>query len=100
MRREWPLVGRREELRRLGELLFGERRRGVMLAGPAGVGKTRLALECLERAEQSGMVGLRVTATRAGAGLPLGAMAALLPASGQSEVGGADDRPSSSSTWS
>ncbi|MGB7798027.1 MAG: ATP-binding protein, partial [Pseudonocardiaceae bacterium] len=44
----WPLTGRAEELNRLSELtLSRDGPAGVVLAGPAGVGKTRLARETL-----------------------------------------------------
>jgi len=39
----WPLTGRGEELRLIGEALADSDRRGVVIAGQAGVGKTRLA---------------------------------------------------------
>ena len=44
---DWPLVGRAAELHRLHDLVVGAASPGVMIAGPAGVGKTRLALETL-----------------------------------------------------
>ncbi len=40
-----PLIGRAEECRVLREALAGGQRRLVTLVGPAGIGKTRLALE-------------------------------------------------------
>ena len=52
---------------------------GVVLAGPAGVGKTRLAAECLTAASEAGFVTLRAAATQAAARLPLGAFAPLMP---------------------
>ncbi|MEW6475561.1 MAG: LuxR C-terminal-related transcriptional regulator [Actinomycetota bacterium] len=75
---EWPLIGRTAELQRIGEYLdrgVG----GVVLAGPAGVGKTRLALEGLSLASARGFVPIRVAATQATAKLPFGAFAPLLP---------------------
>src|SRR6266704_1494136 len=60
----WPLVGRREELAFVSDLL----RRGVggiVLAGAAGVGKTRLAREILEAAEAKGFATAWATATQA-----------------------------------
>jgi DNA-binding CsgD family transcriptional regulator len=74
----WPLVGRMGELRHLRELLL-DRGRSVVIAGPAGVGKTRLALECLEMAERAGWSAVRIAATRAASGVPLGAFATFLP---------------------
>jgi len=69
---DWPLVGRAAELHRLHDCVVGSDSPGVMIAGPAGVGKSRLALEGLRLAEAAGMVGVRVTATRAAAALPSG----------------------------
>ena len=74
----WPLVGRSDELRQLRELLF-DRGRSVVIAGPAGVGKTRLALECVDMAERASWATARITATRAASGVPLGAFATHLP---------------------
>jgi DNA-binding NarL/FixJ family response regulator len=77
--RGWPLAGRSEELSRISELT---RRRdgpaGVVLAGPAGVGKTRLAREALAVAEQRGVLTRWVVATASARALPLGAFAATL----------------------
>ena len=43
----WPLVGRSRELELLADVLAGEERFAVVLAGKAGVGKSRLASEWL-----------------------------------------------------
>ena len=51
MLNRWPLVGRSGELELVGDLLAGGERSAVVLAGLAGVGKTRLASECLSVAE-------------------------------------------------
>ncbi|MFE1592913.1 LuxR C-terminal-related transcriptional regulator [Nocardia sp. NPDC058705] len=69
----WPLVGRDEELRTT-EAAVGENA-GLVLAGAAGVGKTRLARDAL-----SGLTGARVhwaLATSSARGLPLGAFSDL-----------------------
>ena len=50
-----------------------------MVAGPAGVGKTRLALEASEHAAAEGCAVTWVRATRSAASIPLGAFGALLP---------------------
>jgi DNA-binding CsgD family transcriptional regulator len=73
----WPLVGRAAELKHVGALL--RRGRGVILAGPAGVGKTRLATECLAIAAAQGFATIQVAATQSAAGLPFGAFASLVP---------------------
>src|SRR6185437_2447689 len=79
MPRGWPLTGRAEELRRVSELT---RRRdgpaGVVVAGAAGVGKTRLAREVLAVAEQRGALTRWAVATASARTLPLGAFAATL----------------------
>jgi DNA-binding CsgD family transcriptional regulator len=62
------------------------------LAGTAGVGKTRLGLEALQRAETAGFATVRVTGTRSAAGLPFGALAPLLPAAGSPGAGLVDNR--------
>jgi replication-associated recombination protein RarA len=80
------------ELHRLHDLILGKELRGVILAGLAGVGKTRLALECLRLAESAGLATASVSATRAAAALPFGALAPLLPAGHHGETGGVDDR--------
>jgi DNA-binding CsgD family transcriptional regulator len=79
----WPLVGRVAELDHLTQLLQAGRGAAV-LAGPAGVGKTRLALEWLAKAATQGFVPIRVAATRGAAGVPFGAFAQLIPDVGSS----------------
>jgi DNA-binding CsgD family transcriptional regulator len=76
----WPLTGRDDELRVLQRVLSDRRPRSVVLVGPAGVGKTRLAREAQAIAERSGRVTRWVTATHSVARSPLGAFATLLPA--------------------
>jgi len=88
---QWPLVGRAGELRRLQGIQAGSVR-GVVLAGPAGVGKTRLAAEYLSALERSGASVARVTATRAATPLPLGAFAPLLPPLTSGPEAGVGDR--------
>jgi DNA-binding CsgD family transcriptional regulator len=80
----WPIVGRGEEL------AFIERARAattsaVVLLGPAGVGKSRLAREALRRGEDEGLVARWVQATRSAATVPLGAFAGIIPDGARSE---------------
>lgn len=75
----WPLVGRDSEFDRLTVALADAEVSGVLLAGPAGVGKTRLATECAEIGAKLGFSCERVLATQAAATIPLGALAPLLP---------------------
>ncbi len=89
---QWPLVGRVGELRQLQRLLGSSEQRGAVIVGPPGVGKTRLARECLALAERSGSATAWVTATRSAAGLPFGAIAPLLPAPPSGDEGPAENR--------
>jgi DNA-binding CsgD family transcriptional regulator len=77
---DWPFLGRDDELQILHDLVTDGGRSGVVLAGPMGVGKTRLAHEALARAEQAGLATVRIAATRAAATLPFGALAPLIGA--------------------
>ncbi|MEV6333048.1 LuxR C-terminal-related transcriptional regulator [Streptomyces sp. NPDC051909] len=62
------------------EVAWGRRScQAIVIAGPAGVGKSRLAEECLARAVRGGFKGRRATATAAAATVPLGAIAHILP---------------------
>ena len=73
----WPLVGRREELIYVLELINDPSSRGALLAGAAGVGKTRLLSEAIGSLD--GYHVERATATRSAQQLPFGALAQLLP---------------------
>jgi DNA-binding CsgD family transcriptional regulator len=75
----WPLVGRQEELSLIDNALRADGTRGVVIAGVAGVGKSRLAAEGAARAQAHGVAVERVFATRASASIPFGAVAHLLP---------------------
>jgi DNA-binding CsgD family transcriptional regulator len=72
---EWPLVGRGEELRLVAGALSGaEQYGGVVIAGRAGVGKSRLAQEAVAAA--MGTVVRWVVGTVTSRSIPLGAFAA------------------------
>ena len=75
----WPLVGRNRELDHAVAALAGDRG-GLLLTGPAGLGKTRLARAIIEVAEQRGLPGARIHGNPGMASVPLGAVAHLLPA--------------------
>jgi DNA-binding CsgD family transcriptional regulator len=75
---DWPLVGRDAEL---ALALDACRRGGVVFAGAAGVGKTRLASELVAQLAPQARA-IRVVATRSAASIPLGAFAALVPSAG------------------
>ncbi len=86
----WPLVGREAELEAVAGLLAEQSAGGVVLAGPAGVGKTRLAAEVSQLAASRGCTVAWVRATRSAASIPLGAFAPLLPATDARLPGGAE----------
>lgn len=74
---QWPFVGRVDMVAQLEQLLF-DSGTSVLLAGPAGTGKTRLATELLDRARGHGFATIHITATRAAAEIPFGAFAGTL----------------------
>lgn len=75
---QWQLTGRGEELQFIEAALRRKAGpRGVVLAGPAGVGKTRLAREALARVDLPGAATRWVVATASARPLPLGAFTAL-----------------------
>jgi DNA-binding CsgD family transcriptional regulator len=61
---------------------------GLVLSGPPGVGKTRLALQVLSAVDHHLQAARRVAATEATCSIPFGALAPLLPA----ELPAASDR--------
>ena len=71
----WPLTGRTEELRVISEALADEAHSGMVIAGPAGVGKTRLARAAADAAVQAGWTVRRVAGTATGRAVTLGAFA-------------------------
>src|SRR5687767_15261664 len=77
MERSWPLTGRDDDLRRVVAAIRPGAA-GIVVAGPAGVGKTRLAREAL--AVHGGRAATVVWAhgSTTARPLPLGAFAGLL----------------------
>ncbi|WP_327096085.1 LuxR family transcriptional regulator [Nocardia vinacea] len=73
---EWPLVGRAEELNWVSGSTTPTNL-GVVLAGPAGVGKTRLVGEILARWRAHGRDCRWFVATRSAQSVPLGVFAAI-----------------------
>jgi hypothetical protein len=73
----WPLVGRIEEQAYIAAAIADRTRCGVLVAGSAGVGKTRLMREVMEAVPDCQVE--RVTATESARTLPFGAVAHLLP---------------------
>jgi hypothetical protein len=56
----WPLTGRAEELRLIGEALGDGEYKRIVVAGAAGVGKTRFTREAASAAAQAGWSVRRV----------------------------------------
>jgi DNA-binding SARP family transcriptional activator len=76
---DWPMIGRGAELERIASRFVDPERGGVLLHGGAGIGKTRLADECLRSATAAGLATERVAGNPAGREITLGGLAHLLP---------------------
>lgn len=72
-----PFVGRETELDYVAAAVAAGQ--GVVVAGEAGIGKSRLLAEVVDRSVGTGLRVLNVRATRSSAVVPLGAFAPLLP---------------------
>jgi DNA-binding CsgD family transcriptional regulator len=73
----WPVVGRTREVARLKESIRD--RRGAVITGAAGMGKTALAAVGVEFARDQGMSVALVAGTETARRYPFGVFAALLP---------------------
>jgi DNA-binding CsgD family transcriptional regulator len=72
----WPLTGRVEELALIADALRADSDYcGVVIAGSAGVGKTRLAAEAAHSCRKAGWITHSVVGTPAAQSIPLGAFA-------------------------
>lgn len=65
MSERWPLTGRDDELHHVVEVLLGDSHRGVLIAGKAGVGKTRLGREAASAMAGRGWAVRRIAGTPA-----------------------------------
>ena len=88
--RDVPLVGRDRELARIDAVLRQSTHGGVVIAGEAGVGKTRLAREVVAGGAAAGCHVLRAFATTSTASVPFGVFGSFLdvgnPNRSQTEV--------------
>ena len=75
----WSLVGRDVPLRRAMDVLEMGTASGVILAGPAGVGKSRLAAEVARLAETEGFHVVAVSGSPSTRAVPFGAFVHLVP---------------------
>ena len=72
----WPLTGRAEELEVIADAFCPDKPyAGVVIAGSAGVGKTRLAREAMALAAKRGWAVHWIAGTVAAQSIPLGAFA-------------------------
>lgn len=71
----WPLTGRSEEMRHVEAAITTSRLSGIVVCGPAGVGKSRLARETLQRATSGGCEVRWAVGTSSAKAVPLGAFA-------------------------
>lgn len=79
--RTWPTIGRNDEI----DAVARAWERGcVVLRGPAGVGKTRVARHALGELTEQPASFVWVTGTRTAAAIPLGAFAGVVPVPGGS----------------
>lgn len=88
---DWPMVGREAELQEFADLVIHQKA-SLVLAGPAGVGKTRLASELTDRCVRAGLAAVSVTGTSSSVEIPLAAFAPLLPPLDPELVGRVDAR--------
>jgi len=79
---EIPLMSREAEMDRILAKLKGPKPVAFVLAGPAGVGKSRLALEAARSATGLGFTTAEAVASRAAASIPFGPFAPFLPETG------------------
>lgn len=72
-------IGRIAELREITRIVTADEPRTVVVAGPLGIGRTCLARAVIETAGARGKPTRWAAGTKAAAGIPLGALAHLLP---------------------
>jgi DNA-binding NarL/FixJ family response regulator len=75
--RQWPLVGRSEELQEIADATRAvtDRARGIVLSGAPGVGKTRVAREAVADCGRRDTRRHWIVGTASARGVPLGAFA-------------------------
>jgi len=74
----WPLTGRDAELARLAVAVRGEGGGGVVIAGDAGTGRSRLLDEAARLSGGTDRPAVRLAASRAASAIPFGTLAPLL----------------------
>jgi DNA-binding CsgD family transcriptional regulator len=75
----WPLIGRSEQMAAIETAIFAPDVSGIVVYGPAGVGKSRIAHEALSAAESQGCQCQWAVGTSSARAIPLGAFTAWAP---------------------
>lgn len=76
MRHSWPLTGRSEEMHLIEATISDPDVAGIIVSGPAGVGKSRIAREAMSAAAAQGYEARWTVSSSSARELPLGAFAA------------------------
>ncbi|MFN8032390.1 MAG: LuxR C-terminal-related transcriptional regulator [Mycobacterium sp.] len=76
MRLSWPLIGRTRQMRDIGASIAAPDTAGVVVSGPAGVGKSRLARDALAAAESLGFESRWVVGASSARSIPMGVFTA------------------------
>jgi DNA-binding CsgD family transcriptional regulator len=79
MRLTWPLIGRMEEMRAIEAATSASDVAGILVCGPAGAGKSRIAREALSAAASQGCETHWIVGTSSARAIPLGAFTAWAP---------------------
>ena len=79
MRLSWPLIGRSEQMATVEAAILASDVSGIVVYGPAGVGKSRIAHEAVSAAESRGCEGRWAVGTSSAREIPLGAFSAWAP---------------------
>jgi DNA-binding CsgD family transcriptional regulator len=72
----WPLIGRTKEMRTIQAAILASDASGIVVHGPAGVGKSRIAREALSATESQGCESRWAVGTSSARAIPLGAFTA------------------------
>ncbi len=79
MRLSWPLIGRTEEMRTIEAAISASGSAGILVCGPEGVGKSRVAREALSAAASQGCEARWTVGASSARAIPLGAFTAWAP---------------------
>ena len=79
MRLSWPLIGRAGEMRAIEAAISASAVSGILVCGPAGVGKSRIAREALSAATSQGCEARWTAGSASARAIPLGAFTAWAP---------------------